>query len=384
MLLSRKRLTTLPATAAIFFSCCNISMAAHPSWMTVEYLYWGIENEPLSVPLVTSNPTPGAGGAMGSIGETGTQVIYGTGSSNDAVNFIGFHAAHTTLGGWFDACDQYGLEANFFGHAKRNNIFSASSDEITQPLIAIPYYSVSEGSEAGFNLGSAPNVLTITNNSQTWAGDLNALLDLEKRVHFPLVAMAGLAYFNLAEGLNLNDTLVDTTLNGTVSVMDNFKASNQFYGLQFGARSDITIQNFTLGLLGTLALGENRQNLEITGNTNVANGAFEMTSSNAGLFAEPSNIGNYKDHPFTLLPKVQMRLGYNLAPDMNIFFGYNFLYLSDVIRPGEQLQHNINITQQPTLGPSGGVLTGAALPTLNMTHTHIWMQAFSMGFKFEY
>ena len=93
------------------------------------------------------------------------------------------------------------------------------------------------------------------------------------------------------------------------------------------------------------------------------NGAFGNPTgiTPGGLFAQPSNSGTTSRNVFAVAPEVAMQVGFDWTPRLRSFVGYNFLYMSNVLRPGNQLDRNINPTQNAFLVPPG-TLMGPAAP----------------------
>ena len=86
---------------------------------------------------------------------------------------------------------------------------------------------------------------------------------------------------------------------------------------------------------------------------------------------------------FAVVPELGINVGYQINPLWRVFVGYNFLYLSDVVRPGNQIDRVVNTTQLPSvLGP--GMLVGPARPTFVMKGTDFWAQGLSVGLEFRY
>ena len=95
------------------------------------------------------------------------------------------------------------------------------------------------------------------------------------------------------------------------------------------------------------------------------------------------NVGFTHDH-FAVVPEGQVRLGYQFTRRLQGFVGYNFLYLRDVVRPGNQIDRNINATQNALFGGTGGVLTGPAAPPPQFTHSDFWAHGVNFGLEFRY
>jgi Putative beta barrel porin-7 (BBP7) len=63
---------------------------------------------------------------------------------------------------------------------------------------------------------------------------------------------------------------------------------------------------------------------------------------------------------------------------MRVYVGYDFLYLSNAVRPGDQIDRELNPTQIPVNGSTGG-LVGAPRPTFNFHETDFWAQGIRFG-----
>ena len=61
-----------------------------------------------------------------------------------------------------------------------------------------------------------------------------------------------------------------------------------------------------------------------------------------------------------MVPEITIKLGCEIVPGVNAFVGYDFLYMSQVNRPGSQVDRNLNLSQSPLFGT--GTLAGAANP----------------------
>jgi hypothetical protein len=86
-----------------------------------------------------------------------------------------------------------------------------------------------------------------------------------------------------------------------------------------------------------------------------------------------------------VLPSVELRFAYQLRHWVRAVVGYDFLYLNEVLRPGNQIKHNVNLSQNAVLDPNGvGTLAGPAQPTPLLTRSDFWAQGVSFGLEFVY
>ena len=196
-------------------------------------------------------------------------------------------------------------------------------------------------------------------------------------MRFPVMFLMGFRYFNINEAFELNDAIINITPNSVVNVRDNFSTKNNFYGMQIGARDRFDYSKLTLDVSAQVALGINHQSLAINGQTNINNQKIVQL---IGLFAEPSNIGTHKNNSFAVIPELRIKLVYNINQHITPFISYDCLYINNVIRPGQQIDRNINLSQNRLIGGTG-VLSGPAYPAVRFNSTGMWMQGVSAGLE---
>src|SRR4029079_9665006 len=60
-----------------------------------------------------------------------------------------------------------------------------------------------------------------------------------------------------------------------------------------------------------------------------------------GVFAQPANEGTYGSTRFAFVPEVRAKVGYDITPAITLTVGYDFIYYSNVVRPGDQINREI-------------------------------------------
>lgn len=350
----------------------NARASSDNAWGSMEYMYWWAQNSPIGVPLVTENNNPKL---FGFINQPGTQIIFGAGSNQNSFNFGGMSAGRLTIGTWLDGAHQYGVEAIGFDAPQAKTIFSASSINGNVPIVNVPFYSTTTGEDV--LVAGLPNTVSISDTFQTYGFEINGLHNLQNQSSLPIYFMTGFRYLNINEGFVLNDAIINTAPfpNSVVNVNDNFSTKNNFYAIQFGLGSKYSYSNFMLDVIAKIALGDNYQTLSIHGQTNVNNTNILQP---IGLFAEPSNIGKFTKNQFSILPEMQAKVAYKLTENIRPFFTYDCLYINNIIRPGNQIDRNINQSQNILLGGTG-VLSGPVSPALRFNNSGMWMQGVSVG-----
>ena len=107
------------------------------------------------------------------------------------------------------------------------------------------------------------------------------------------------------------------------------------------------------------------------------------TVAMGGLLTQPTNIGRFSRDRFAVAPEAGVKLGFQVTDWMKFTVGYTFLYLSDVARPGNQIDRTVNTSQLPTqLG--GGMLVGAPRPGFVFKGTDFWAQGLTLGLELRY
>ena len=71
-----------------------------------------------------------------------------------------------------------------------------------------------------------------------------------------------------------------------------------------------------------------------------------------GILALPSNGGRRSDGEFTAVPEVEIKLGYQVGPYLSCTIGYNFLYWSRVVRPGQRPSAELALSGGKSDSPS--------------------------------
>ena len=170
------------------------------------------------------------------------------------------------------------------------------------------------------------------------------------------------------------------------NALDTFHANNNFYGGQLDlARSDYRLGNSFNEGAASVALGSVDQVVNVNGITNaVFSDGTSLVNGVGGTFAQSTNIGRHSHSAFCVVPEGDLKLGYNLTRSIQCFVSCNFLYLSDVARPGVGIDHNINVTQAPFDGGSPKTLVGAPVPAFSFSRTDFWAQGISFGLEIKY
>ena len=170
-------------------------------------------------------------------------------------------------------------------------------------------------------------------------------------------------------------------------VNDLFETENEFVGGEIGFLWEIEQRRWSLELLSRLAIGSTRQRARIAGSTEVITDPPTVPApdpSVGGLLAQSSNIGSYERDEFSVMPEIGFTVGYRMTPRFKLTAGYTLLYWTNVLRPGDQIDREINGTLIPDFDDTGapiapGPLVGPLRPEFQFRNTNLWAQGVNLG-----
>ena len=343
----------------------------------VEALVWWLRDTPAPVPLVTNliAGTPATqtylGGQDLSVGASGGMRIFAS----------------------YALSDRSGLEGNVFFIPYRSTSRSVSSSGQNGSVnLIVPYFDAITNRENGTEISYAP-IYGATAQEEYSVGMLGAEINgawaLSPSAPWTVDALGGIRYLRLRETYTFTTSspYVPPYTAGVWNTNDRFETTNNFYGLQAGMRARYDQGAFFGTGVVKVALGAMVQAVDISGSLVTDEFTTSGTAQTfpGGYFALPSNIGNYSRSTFAVVPEVAVNVGYRITPAASIFLGYSFLYASNVVRPGNQINRTINTTQSAayTEDPNSK-LQGPAQPSNNFNDTSFWAQSISLGFAYRF
>jgi hypothetical protein len=364
--------------------------ADHPRfWARAEYLLWWVKDQPVSVPLVTtSNPID-----LGLVNRSSTVVLFG----NDYVGEGTFNGARATVG--YQCNSILGIEASGFLLSQNGTAFGTGSDTTGNPLLAVPFVTPFFLLERS-NILASPGVQTggvvADLHTNLWSGELNLTALVYRNQTWSLQFLGGVRYADLHEGLGFNTTTTllanpgvfnnqQVPIGSSFNVRDAFNTRNRYMAGQLGFEAEATWSRFFINVRGQLALGNTHEELNISGNSNLLlpGQTTPAATVNSGFFALSSNSGHYNQNEFAIMPEGRVNVGFRITNSVSVFAGYTFLYWSDVIRPGEQIDRRVNTNLVPTfnVNPPIGL---ASPPPAVLKNSDFFAHGFSFGVSFRY
>jgi hypothetical protein len=357
-----------------------------------EFLLWWVKGGPLPVPLVTAGTATDLN--PGALGQPGTTVLFG-GKNVDYGVFPGGRFAGAY---WFGADQTAGLEGAFFFLGQRSTTFRVASDSGGSPVLARPMIDAQTGEQAA-NLFAFPQGfaggIAVSSSSELWGAEVNAVGNLVRRNGVSVDMLAGFRYLNLEEDLLINEsaTLLPFGMAGfngvtvlppaTMGVMDRFAADNQFYGAQIGARARLRWGRLVADLLGKVAVGSTHEAVTINGTSSLTGPAGTTTTVAGGILALPTDSGRHTQNDFSVVPEGGITLAYQLTRHLYTSVNYTFLYWSDVVRPGNQIDRTVNSSLVPTSNNFGGP-SFPPRPGFSFHESSFWAQGIGFGLEFRH
>jgi hypothetical protein len=385
-------------------------------WVHSDYLLWDLKNGPKPPPLATTGPFHAQ--SPGVLGGRGTIVLF----PEHDFEYGNFSGGRWEIGCWLNAHETLGVAVSGLLLEQRAVGFAALSDGGGSPILGLPFKDVTSGREL-VDFVSFPRRfaggISVLSRDRVWGmegtllgnGYQTALFFGDRPApvgDFRADWLAGFRYLDFDENLEIAQGSVvlgggTTDFNGTpigpkhaLIISDGFSARNQFYGAQLGFRGELTRGCFFVDFLGKVGLGATREILEVSGDTTLTRSrepqpgrpllvAFGTPATTPGGFlATTTNIGKFQHERFAVLPELGINFGYQLHPLFRVFAGYTFLYWSDVVRPGDQIDRVINLTRVPTSGTFSTTLQGPARPALPFHTTDFWAQGVNFGFEVRF
>lgn len=397
-----------------------------------EYLLWWIDGMDVP-PLVTTSTNPADGGVLPNPGlndNQSTVILYGA----DPILEDPRSGFRFLLGAWLDECNKQALEADYLFTGELEETFFAEGAD-GNPIISRPFFDF-------FPPGPPANLPPQENAQEVSSDDLDGSVTVNASSRFSGAGirfrhnlcrsgcadigcgncvdcgmgvdcgvgcglgvgcgsgvgcvsdfryvdfLAGVRWYSLDESLSVTEDLIidveapgDTSFNGTrIVVMDSFSTDNDFTGGELGFDWGIERGRYSVNLLSKLAIGNNHQRVNINGSTQTFPPGVDPppAAEEGGLLALSSNIGNYERDRFSMIPELNINVGYKLTQRCKLRVGYTILYWTNVLRPGDQIDREINSTLLPGEVPSLPPLR----PLFDFKETNALVQGLNVGAEF--
>ena len=362
-------------------------------WVSAEYIAWVASGQNLP-PLVTASPPGTIRDNAGVLGAPGTTTLFGGGRyNNDWRSGLRIRA-----GMWFDECQRFGIEGDFFFLGQSRDTFTAASDG--SQIISRPFFNVLENnpdsqlvSFPGTNdaqLVGFPGVLAgsvgVDATSNFIGGGINTICNICCDPCGRLDLLLGFQYLNLRDQVTITENL--TALEGSnvpagtrFLIRDDFKTSNNFYGGVIGFNYERRFGHYFLGIRPSVALGVTHTTVDINGSTQIIDPNGNSQVFPGGLLTQTSNIGHYESNQFSVVPQIGIRAGVQVTNNLRAFVSYNYIYWNNVARAGDQIDLRVNPNQ---IAPPQLPLSGPAFPAFQLRRSGYSVQGIGAGLEYRF
>jgi hypothetical protein len=348
--------------------------------VSAEALVWWVQRYSVP-PLVTVGP-PGSGGI---IGVPGVSVAYNGPGLGEGPRYGG----RVTLGKWLTPC--WAVEASIFYVTPRTEDFFIDNGSVPAGVIARPFFSANRNAQFSEVVSDPlaavnPSVGRVEVNSRSmfYGAELNARKKWWENDCYRVDLLCGVRYLYLEEELSITENT--RGVGGAIAgierkVTDDFTTRNNFFGAQVGAIFTYSHGPWTVELRGKVAAGITRQYINIEGQTTPVTGGTTPDLP-GGLYALNSNLGVQTRDKFTVVPEIGINIGYDINCHLRVFAGYSLLFISNVARPGPQIDTTLDENRIPDVPAAPAIAQSRPAPFREAQS--VWVQGVNVGILFKW
>ena len=343
-------------------------------YVSGEYLMWWTKGDTLP-PLITLGSASdfAAGLPAGSIVLPGTQTIFGGADYNAGMR----SGARLMAGLWFGDDHLLGVEAGGFFLESRSKSLLVSGTA-GSPIIARPIYNTLTGAPTVEFVSEPPppalsGTAAASVRSSFWGGEINLRSNVWSGCCWNVDVIGGYRFMGLDDGLVVGESLSQSALGFAFQSFDSFQTRNRFNGGQIGIDAELRKNRWSLDLDAKLAIGAMSETAILGGGTT----SNALAAPLPGGLLTLGRTGSFHRDRFAWSPDLGVKVGYNFTDHLRGFVGYDFLYLSNVLRAGDQV--DLRVDPRLTSG-----LAGPANPPYAFHGSDFWAQGVNFGLEFRY
>ncbi|MGL6075886.1 MAG: BBP7 family outer membrane beta-barrel protein [Fimbriiglobus sp.] len=350
-----------------------------------EVLLWFVKSADAPPLVTTSSPQ-----FNGILGQGDTQIVYGGGALPNKLHTGGRFG--TTY--WLDDSHHWGIDANIFFLGTNDTTFRTDTNQF--PLLARPFNNLNQQipfSEVVAAPGLAFGSVSVLSETQMWGADVGFQRAFLCGACSKLDLLAGFRFLNLNDTVQITeafsrnpnaslDSGVPNALFGTIT--DRFRTVNHFYGVNLGMVGELRRGAWTFEGRAAVGLGTVFQFAEINGSQNIQFTNGPVTAA-GGLLALPgANIGTTQQNKFGVVPEAGLRISYDITPRWKLGVGYNLIYINSVLRAGDQINPNLDVTRIPNFPVPGATPLTFRAPTVPLRVTDAFAQGVSFSLQYTW
>jgi hypothetical protein len=306
----------------------------------------------------------------------GAENLYKAGNETSQMN----PGMRIDVGTWIDQCQVIGVGGRFWFLGKDSGDYSVTSDN--QPVIARPFFDADLEQQDALLVafpGLRSGGVAIQATNEVLGGDAYMRMLLMKTCYGRIDAIGGYQFSRINDDFRIvSNTLALADDGGiiegtTFRIEDQFDTRNEFHGGSLGLMWERECCGWTWNVMGKVGLGNMRQTAIVNGfNTVTVPGAAAVTEQ-GGLLTADTNIGQLTRDEFCAVPELNLGLSYRIRPCLSLSVGYNFMYWTDVLRPGDIIDTTID---------TDGTLE--TRPLLALNSSNYWVQGLNLGMHYDW
>ena len=351
--------------------------ACRPSrfWFDTEYLLLWTEERFLPA-LVTTSPPGTLQAEAGVLGFQDSSILFGDDKFED--NPVSGYRIHG--GYWLDSQQTLGVGVRYFSLDDNSVDYSVASGG--DPILGRPFLNTDLNQEDALLVafpGLSTGSININATNEISGGDIYVRRLLYSGCGNRVDFVGGYQYSQIDDKVTVRNSLTSVDpagrvpVNTVIGTRDEFDATNQFHGGSLGLMAEAEDGRLFWRAMAKVAFGNVRHKVAIRGQTVTDGPTLPPVTDNFGLLALGSNIGDYQQDEYGVIPEARITLGYKLSNSTQLTIGYSVIYWSQVVLAGEAIDTAINPTQLT------GALVGDARPRFNFTDTSFWAQGLNFG-----
>jgi hypothetical protein len=296
---------------------------------------------------------------------------------------------------WFGCQQRWGFDGNLWFLGPQGKEVTLNSG--ANGFLARPFFNLNQGvpfSEIIASPGLAIGAVSARTESYMWGAEANMRRFLCGTPCSRLDLLFGFRYVGLNEELQITEQFARVPGSPTSvgapnvvagSVTDKFRTENHFFGAQVGLAGEVRRGRWFTEGRASIAFGDVFQSVEINGaqQLQLAGGQGNF---GGGLLALPgANIGRFTQERFAVVPEVGFKVGLHVTERLRLAVGYNFLYLSSVLRPGDQIDQGLDVSRIPNFPVSGTITPLQTVrPAVSFRDTGVFAQGVSFSLQYNW
>jgi hypothetical protein len=159
---------------------------------------------------------------------------------------------------------------------------------------------------------------------------------------------------------------------------DTIRTHNDFYGGQVGFDLDMSASRFIMDIRVMAALGVMHQTVDVF-STSVLPGGSVVAG---GLLSSPFDQGRHNRDRISAIPEVNVKLGYLITPRLRAYVGYDFMYIANTLRPGEQTGVSTSGIQVTVAGATTPITVSQ--PAFRFHDSDVWINGINFGLELRF